>query len=188
MLILLTAWENNFFFFLGSFHAMKGFQWFLNNPADRPMLGCRQEQLKWRKRDVIYSTKHSFVTIKNFFHFLFPSFPVLWSLLQRQRTFRHSSSIIKHDTFGVTGTLRQGEGRNAVAHMTPGPLYAAAKPIIHVKICLGKLGSTLENKQPESCTGVSGQRWCLADWWKHCHADILQRQAFFFVLLQDITP
>lgn len=34
--------------------------------------------------------------------------------------------------------------------MLRAPLYAGAKPIIHVEICLGKLGSTLENKQPET--------------------------------------
>lgn len=43
-----------------------------------------------------------------------------------------------------------GEGRNAAVHMSRVPLYAGAKPIIHVEICLGKLGSTLENKQPET--------------------------------------
>lgn len=49
-----------------------------------------------------------------------------------------------------------GEGRNAVVHMLRAPLCAGAKPIIHVEICLGKLGSTLENKQPE--TGEL--HWC----------------------------
>lgn len=48
------------------------------------------------------------------------------------------------------------EGRSAIVHGSRAPLYAGAKPIIHVEICLGKLGSTLESKQPET-----GQlHWC----------------------------
>lgn len=48
------------------------------------------------------------------------------------------------------------DGRSAIVHGSWAPLYAGAKPIIHVEICLGKLGSSLESKQPE--TGAL--HWC----------------------------
>lgn len=107
-------------------------------------------------------------------------------------TFRHNSSFIKRDTFGVTVTVREGERRNAALHMLRAPLYARAKPIIHVEICLGKLGSTLENKQPE--TGEL--HWCFRATLMSCRLmEALPRTQtyckgklfFFFFFLQDIT-
>lgn len=85
-----------------------------------------------------------------------------------------------------------GERRNAALHMLRAPLYARAKPIIHVEICLGKLGSTLENKQPE--TGEL--HWCFRATLMSCRLmEALPRTQtyckgklfFFFFFLQDIT-
>lgn len=122
----------------------------LKNPADRLMLESRRQQLERRKCDVIYSVKFFFVAVAS----------VMLSVPQQQGTFRHRSTIIKHDTFGVTVRSRwkevRKEGRSAIVHGLRAPLYARAKPIIHVEICLGKLGSTLKNKQPET----GDLHWC----------------------------
>lgn len=68
----------------------------LKNPADRQMLGSIQQQLERRKCNVIYSVKCFFVAVSS----------VLLSAQRQRCTFRHRSTIIKHDTFGVT--VRQG--------------------------------------------------------------------------------
>lgn len=68
----------------------------LKNPADRQMLGSIQQQLERRKCNIIYS-------LKCFFS--------LFLLFCCQRcTFRHRSTIIKHDTFGVTVRWGRKEG------------------------------------------------------------------------------
>lgn len=46
-------------------------------------------------------------------------------------------------------TARRGNGCRSV-HASCTPQSEKAKPIIHVWFCLGKLGATLENKQPET--------------------------------------
>lgn len=134
------------YFFLGS----------LPYPERHPIISeqpCWQSNA-WMSTPTVWEEKKvmSFIPWKGWF---VAGFSVLLSALQQWHAFRHNSSFIKHDTFGVTVTVRQ-EKEEMQLHMSRVPLYAGAKPIIHVEICLGKLGSTLENKQPE--TGEL--HWC----------------------------
>lgn len=97
-------------------------------------------------------------------------------------TFRHIFNISKRGTSSVTVQSNSVEKKCSCAlHVSCTPLCRKPKPIIHIEFCLGKLGSTLENKQPETWKlHLYGRKhWCLVDWWKLCHVDILQRQAFW---------
>ena len=115
------------------------------------------------------------------FFFHFPLYYVATAHLQAQ--------FQLYQTWHHWCNSQTGEEKTQPCTCRERPLYAGAKPIIHVEICLGKLGSTLENKQPETRELC----WCFRALLMSCrlmealHADILQRQAFFFSV-QDITP
>lgn len=68
--------------------------------------------------------------------------------------------------------------KSALSHVPPSHLSTTAEPIIHIDFCLGKLCSTLENKQveQENNTCIIERHWCFLQGRQLCCIHISQSQ------------